>query len=128
MRSTIVCFILGMLVACSGSDGPTGPGGNNNPPPGGNGGGNQAPPTQRTVNLEAASFNPSDATVAVGGTVTWQDDSGVAHTITPRNHTQWTRVVTTGSGQALQVTFPTAGTFGYDCEFHSGMSGQIRVQ
>lgn len=126
MRSSIACLMLGMLVACSGSDSPTGPG--NETPGGNNGGTNEPAPSERTVTLGTASFSPATATVAVGGTVTWRDDSGIPHTITPQNHSQWARTVTSGSGQALQVTFSTAGTFSYNCEFHSGMSGQIVVQ
>jgi plastocyanin len=120
MKQAFVAAILLLAAGCS-SDGPTTPGG-------GGGGGGTPPPNQRTVNIVGTSFDPSNATVAVGGTVTWNDQSGFPHDITPVNHTAWTAVNTTGSGQALQVTFPTAGTYNYGCTLHSGMNGSIVVQ
>jgi plastocyanin len=65
--------------------------------------------------------------VARGTTVSWQNSSGVAHDITPNNHSAWTAVNATGSGTVLEVTFSTAGTYDYSCTLHSGMTGRIVV-
>jgi plastocyanin len=116
MKQAIVAAVLILAAGCS-SDGPTGPGGGGN-----------TPPAQRTVNIVGTTFNPATASVAVGGTVTWVDQSGFPHDITPQGHTAWTAVTTTGSGQSLQVTFPTAGTYNYVCTRHSGMTGSVVVQ
>jgi plastocyanin len=125
MKRIAILTVIVAFGACSG-DGPTNPGGGG----GGGGGGNTPPPAQRTVNISGISFSPSTATVAVGGTVTWNGDGGVAHDITPAgSHNAWAAedVPAGATGQVLQVSFPTAGTFPYVCTIHSGMTGSIVV-
>lgn len=116
MKKVVVASILILAAGCS-DDGPTDPGGGGTPPP-----------MQATVTIVGTSFNPGTVTVAVGGTVTWNDQSGFPHDITPVNHSQWVAVNTTGSGQALQVTFPNEGEFDYTCTLHASMSGTVVVK
>ena len=74
-------------------------------------------------------FTPPSATVAAGGTVTWNFNGGI-HNIT------WVSGGFTNSGDlgsgTYQVTFANAGTYGYYCSIHgapgSGMAGSITVQ
>jgi plastocyanin len=86
---------------------------------------NQQFPTTATVTLGASSFNPSSVDIAVNGTVTWNNTSTVEHNVTfaaPSipdipNHMS-------GSNQR---TFPTTGTFAYQCTIHAGMTGTVVV-
>lgn len=86
--------------------------------------------TVDTVRLTGTSFVPENLTIARGRTVVWVNTQALFHTITPDGHTQWSNVNTNSVGEALRVTFTTAGTFNYFCQPHRslGMTGSIRVQ
>jgi plastocyanin len=76
--------------------------------------------------------NPAVDTVSTGGTVTW-DWSGtgnVPHSVESEGTPQFTSSSTlTGDDQSYTVTFPTAGTYQYDCAVHgSQMTGTIVVR
>ena len=118
MRGSFICTILLLMAACSG-DSPSGPGGNPDPNPN---------PSVSTITLNAASFSPPTLPVTAGTQVRWVNSSGIAHTITPNGHTQWTHTTTSSTGTALTVTMSTPGTFNYLCQLHSGMTGSITVQ
>jgi len=86
---------------------------------------NQTAPNAATVALGAQSFDPSIVDITAGGQVTWTNGSGVQHNVTfvastiadIGNHT-------TGSNAR---TFPSAGTFDYQCTLHAGMTGSVIV-
>jgi plastocyanin len=86
---------------------------------------NQTAPNAATVALGAQSFDPSIVDIAAGGQVTWTNGSGVQHNVTfvsstiadIGNHT---------SGSTAR-TFPSAGTFDYQCTLHAGMTGSVIV-
>ncbi len=74
------------------------------------------------------SFSPGTVTIQQGQTVTWQF-SGAVHNVT------FAGAAPTGGnipdqqpGNAVSRTFPIAGTYGFDCTRHSGMTGQVVVQ
>jgi plastocyanin len=81
-------------------------------------------------------FDPSEVTVAVGGTVTWEWDSG-GHNVTPDTIPQdadWSGTEgapgeTYGAGHTYSHTFETAGTYDYFCNPHrgAGMVGTVVV-
>jgi plastocyanin len=74
-------------------------------------------------------FDPSTVTISVGTTVRWINDSNTFHTVTPRDHSEWSRVELSTAGQTFEHTFETAGTFDFFCEPHeSTMTGSITVQ
>jgi plastocyanin len=75
-------------------------------------------------------FDPSSVTISVGTTVRWISDTSTFHTITPRNHSEWSRVEMDAQGKTFEHTFNNAGTFDYFCEPHesAGMTGSITVQ
>ena len=79
-----------------------------------------------------ASSNPAVDTVAVGGTVTWTwtSSGSVPHSIQSLGSPSFTSsAVETGDGSTYQVTFPTAGTYQYDCGVHGTMmTGTIVVR
>jgi plastocyanin len=82
------------------------------------------PPTTASVSVVDYSFNPSSTTIAAGGEVTWTWGGTVGHNVT----------FSTGPNSATQTsgtfsrTFPTAGSYPYQCTIHSGMDGTIIVQ
>jgi plastocyanin len=80
-----------------------------------------------TVTTPNLTFTPASVTIAVGETVTWQF-SGATHNVT------FLGAAPTGGnipdqspGNTVSRTFPTAGTYAYECTRHSGMSGQVVV-
>jgi plastocyanin len=81
-----------------------------------------------TVTTPNRTFSPPSVTVAAGGKVTWQF-SGAVHNVT------FTGAAPTGGnipdqavGNAVSRTFPTPGTYSYQCTRHSGMTGNVVVQ
>ena len=76
--------------------------------------------------------DPAVDTVAVGGTVTWTwVQTGLeSHSVRSLPPPGFTSSVTkVGNGQTYSFTFPTAGTYQYDCAVHgSQMTGRIVVR
>ncbi len=73
-------------------------------------------------------YSPATVTIQTGETVTWQF-SGAVHNVT------FAGAAPTGGnipdqqpGNAVSRIFPIAGTYGFDCTRHSGMTGQVVVQ
>jgi plastocyanin len=90
-----------------------------------------APPATATVQMVGTSFNPGVVSVQQNGSVTWTNTAGVAHNVTfsaaqaPLVNGGNIPDHTSGSNTR---SFPTAGTYGYACTIHSGMSGTVVVQ
>ena len=82
-------------------------------------------PTTASVNLAGQQFSPSNVTVAVGGTVTWNNNDGAKHTVTADNASFDSG--TLNAGLTFAHTFTTAGTFPYGCDFHGNMRGTVTV-
>jgi plastocyanin len=100
----------------------------------------EAVPTQADVRLGNLFFasdrnestNPAVDTIAVGGTVTWTwRNTGIAeHSVRSLGTPSFTSSAKKlGNGQNYSFTFPTAGTYSYDCAVHgSRMTGQVLVR
>lgn len=78
------------------------------------------------------SFDPSTVTVKVGGKVTWVFKS-LGHTVTFVGTATGTpaSIGSAASPQAntsVSRTFTTAGSFGYHCLIHAGMTGTVIVK
>ncbi|MDH3497976.1 MAG: hypothetical protein OER21_14540 [Gemmatimonadota bacterium] len=112
MRSAFAFTLIAVLLTAGCGDEPSGPG------------------TTVTVEVRDNNFSPSSATLAAGGTATWNWTGGNLHDVT------WTAgspaaspTQTTGS---YQRQFASAGTFEYYCTVHgtptSGMRGSVTVQ
>ncbi len=109
-------------LACSGKSSnpyastPTGP----TPPP--------PPASSNTVVMTGMTFSPATITVAVGTTVTWKNNDGIAHTSTSDTGVWDTGNIAAGS--SATTTFNTAGTFPYNCIYHvsMGMRGTVIVR
>ena len=108
---------------------------------GGSGTGPNPPPTAITIDLIPDLFDPADAVIAAGGTVTWQ------WTADPDGH-DVTSYAVGGSAtfpsipafvgvQMVQTIIPAAGTYYFRCSIHSptpvggvctGMCGKITAE
>lgn len=88
----------------------------------------QAPLTA-TVSLLSASFSPGAVTIKSGGTVTWNNNSGVQHNLlwddTPPAGVQSVNPFNTGTSE--NFTFNATGSFAYHCSIHGGMNGSVSV-
>jgi plastocyanin len=127
-------LLLGLgAAACGGGGYSTSPGGGGGGAGGGGGGGCPAATFCTTV----STFTPTTRTVAVGTTVTWENNSGVGHTVFWDDATG-RAAATAGDGSGDMTTlnngashtrvFNTAGTYGFHCTIHPGMSGTLTVQ
>ena len=70
-------------------------------------------------------FEPQTVTVAPGGTVTWTFQA--LHNVTFSGTGSPANITDKSSGSDSR-TFPTAGTYNYNCTIHGGMNGTVRVQ
>ncbi len=73
-------------------------------------------------------FLPPTITIRRTGTVTWTNNSGVAHTVTfsPMNGAP-TSIPSPAAG-ANSRTFAVLGEFNYSCSVHAGMTGKVVVE
>ncbi len=91
----------------------------------GGGGGGTPPPGTATVALAGRAFTPANVTVALNGTVTWNNNDGRAHTVTADGGAF--NSGTLAGGQTFAFSFPAAGSFSYFCELHTEMRGSVQV-
>lgn len=79
-----------------------------------------------------ACFVPAEATVSVGGTVTWTNDDTAAHTVTSGTPTDGPDGVFDSSiiaaGNTFEYTFEEAGEYDYFCIVHPWMTGKVTVE
>ncbi len=108
--SVIIAGLLALfMTGCkSSSNGPTGPSSSN------------------TVSMSGNTFNPSTLTVAIHTTITWNNNSSIAHTSTSDTGAWDTGNIPAGSSK--QTSFDVAGTYHYHCNYHPNMVGVITVQ
>ncbi len=86
--------------------------------------GGNAAQTKVTVAIKDFKFDPDNAHVPVGATVTWTNNDDQDHTATSD------REFDTGPikpGESKTVTFDHAGTFKYHCSIHRFMTGTVVV-
>lgn len=72
-------------------------------------------------------FNPKEATVAVGDTLTWTNADSAVHTVTGKEN-ELLLSDDLAQDSTYEVTFEEAGTFEYACKFHPNMLGTITVE
>jgi len=71
-------------------------------------------------------FSPSSLTIQVGDTVEWRNATGgMAHNVTANDGSF---ASTTASSFTFSHTFNSAGSVGYRCTIHAGMTGTITVE
>lgn len=72
--------------------------------------------------------NEAVDTIAVGGTVTWEGTGG-SHTVQSQGAPSFPSSGTFGLSGTYSFTFPSAGTYAYDCAIHgSSMTGRVVVR
>jgi plastocyanin len=77
-----------------------------------------------TVSVQDNTFKPGTIKVKVGDKVNWNNEGGVAHTVTANGKFD------SGSlapGKSFSWTADKAGKISYICTFHAGMKGTIEV-
>ena len=123
-RTLFLALVTALAIRCGGSGG----GGGGDPDPMG------PDPAPSTVAITTATspppaFIPRTAELAVGGSVTWTNTSPA-----PNNHdlvattSNWQLGRTLSPGASFQTTIAQAGTYGYQCTIHPGMTGTIVVR
>lgn len=81
-----------------------------------------------TVSTVGLRFTPNDILIAPGQSVAWQVTESTIN-VTFKNATPaGGNIPDTEPGALVMRTFPTAGTYDYECTRHSGMKGRVRVQ
>jgi plastocyanin len=82
-------------------------------------------PAAATVNAPQFAFLPNVVDVSAGGRVAWSVGA-IHHTVTFTSPGSPTNIPEIQSTTASRV-FPAAGRFPYRCDFHPGMTGEVRV-
>jgi plastocyanin len=132
----LACVVLGLVVAGCGDDdddsGNGGGGGNTEQPDTGGGGGSGGGGGGAQVGMQNIQFDPADATIKAGETVTWTNNEGVPHDVdkTSGPGPQFSSGPEGGmmEGDTFKHTFDRPGTYKYVCRVHApGMAGAIEV-
>ena len=128
----LACLALG-LAACGGNDGGGGGGGDSagggdtaEQPAGGASGGVQ-------VGMENVQFNPKDATLKAGETITFTNNESIPHDVqkTSGPGDDFSSGPSGGmdQGATFELTLDQPGEYAYVCNVHApGMSGSITVK
>jgi plastocyanin len=141
LATICACLALGLVVAgCGGDDDDDGgDSGSAATTPekttettGGGSGGAEAGAKDAKVSMKDIAFNPSNITVAKGGSVTWTNDDSVGHDVTkesgPGADFKSGDPGGMASGATFTQKFATAGSIKYVCTVHPGMEGTVTVK
>lgn len=79
------------------------------------------------VSIQNFAFNPAMVAVAQGGTVTWTNNDGTAHTSTSNQGFWGSPHIAPGDTFSETKTFLNAGTYAYHCSIHTEMHGTVQV-
>src|SRR5690606_9420965 len=101
---------VGLMGACSG-DGGSGP---------------SEPVDAATITLRTSSFSPKNVLLNEGGSVTFNNSSGVTHNVTFSTVGSPADIIDHASGTNVR-DFPDAGEFDFHCTLHAGMNGRVTV-
>ena len=85
-------------------------------------------PATAVVNAGATTWSPATVSVAVGGKVTFNNNSGTLHTL-EFDAAGLPDDGNFANGESVEVTFTTAtgSPFAYHCSIHAGMNGTVVV-
>jgi plastocyanin len=79
------------------------------------------------IGMRDIRFDPEEATVKVGQTVTWTNDEAVPHNVVAEEGADF-ESDTFGEGGTFSHTPEQAGTITYVCTIHPGMDGTLTVE
>ena len=82
-------------------------------------------PTARAVSIGDDFFEPADAAIEPGDTVTWTNNGAVPHTVTAENGLFDSGVL--DPGESYTVDFDGQGMVTYYCTIHPEMRGSLTV-
>ncbi|MBW7933857.1 MAG: hypothetical protein H3C62_09655 [Gemmatimonadaceae bacterium] len=85
-----------------------------------------APSVNEVIATNSNTFNPATLTVSKGTTVTFTFQ-GTTHNVSFASVTGAPASIGNTANAGVQRLFATAGTFGYECTLHSGMTGAVIV-
>ena len=85
----------------------------------------EAQPPARAVSIGDNFFEPADAAIEPGDTVTWTNNGAVPHTVTAENGLFDSGVL--DPGESYTVDFDGQGTVTYYCTIHPEMRGSLTV-
>lgn len=120
VRIVLAALLLASLLALAACGGSSGSGSAGSA--GGSGSG--AAPKSVTVSLKDFAFDPSNITVAAGGSVTFVNNDSVTHDIVGGNWDSGRL----DPGKSFTQTFTAAGTVPIHCSIHPSMTAQITVE
>jgi amicyanin len=82
------------------------------------------------VTIKSFKFMAPSVTVKKGGKVTWTNQDSAPHTATASDAAQKSKfdTGTLKNGQSKSITFSSAGTYKYLCQFHPFMTGSVVVE
>ena len=83
------------------------------------------PAAPGTVQVIDNDYSPKSITVAPGASVKWVNVGARKHTVTANDASYDSGLMSVGAEWSR--TFPTAGTFEYYCDLHTGMTGTVVV-
>jgi plastocyanin len=138
LATLCACLALGLVAAgCGGDDdedsGDSGaaPTATAEKPAETTGGGGAEAKAGGKVSMKDISFQPSNVTVAKGGSVTWTNDDSVGHDVTkvsgPGPAFKSGDPGGLGGGDTFTQKFDTPGAIKYVCTVHPGMEGTVTV-
>lgn len=73
-------------------------------------------------------FTPATVSIRTGGTVTWSNSTGIAHTVSFAQVAGAPASIPSPAAGMQGRTFPTGGQFPYACTIHPEMTGTVTVQ
>ena len=79
------------------------------------------------VSIQNFAFDPSSLTINVGDSVTWTNNDGASHTASSTSGPESFDSGTLAGSAFFNYTFNTAGTYDYQCNIHTSMTGSITV-
>ena len=97
------------------------------PPPGATATPTQVVPLNASVSIvsQSAGFSPKVVTIQVGGTVTWTNTDGIAHSVAAADFSWYSDSLQPGA--TYSYTFNVPGTYNYICGIHPFMTGTVIV-
>ncbi|MBI2859555.1 MAG: cupredoxin domain-containing protein [Chloroflexi bacterium] len=81
-------------------------------------------PAPGQVVINGFAFNPTQVTVKVGETVTWENHDPVVHTVSGEGLDSGD----IATGASYSRTFDRAGALTYQCKYHPAMKGTLVVR